>query len=693
MRTTEDTSEKKMSARNDIELLNCDSITDGQIDAALVVCELVDVFREQLTNTRQLAGGERIREPWRVPARTRPMRVLLIEGKRGAGKTSLLHTILEAWRAGELLPGKDPSRTNNSDHQLPLNRTDKLNTYFKKHRGHVIPIGVLELPTVSEEATLSFQILGQFRHIVEYLVKSECQRDSKDPNDTDLKKAFGKLLEAALVDAKGMVSHICKEDLEDARYELDRIEQERLELDTTFSSFCNQLVKDFAALPQCHEHGTSDTCDLPLFVIAIDDADLHSTFTINALNLLRKLHHPNVMFLLTGDITMFEYSLQCELMENHPRKEPLPYFQHVVPQILEKLLPEAHRAVLKELTPADAESVLDRLGAWDCFPPLWRNFFDYDLVEPAFFELLPRNIRMLTGFGEFVKKRGDIAQHTESDGVIANWIQDIFGWMDQRGVSPLAKTVTHECRWVAVSNDIINNDSKLRCGVPLVTLASAAASESSAGSVDFRGADLRGADFRGVNFGHAPPGWLSSSEKTTKDARLRNDVLTEMRLWAFIIEYEGHRWPSWTMDTFLDSCKRARDDSIASRWLGSNVTGEEQEKAYVRFYLEVCGGPRFREQLNDTLGLYEVGNFCYSRLKPPGDFWGPPGALLLAAPESGLSSDVCAELLTGVGDDEPKLEALRAWRRTFYGTPKPDGQDNAHPWYRKVDPKANVPRA
>ncbi len=71
---------------------------------------------------------------------------------------------------------------------------------------------------------------------------------------------------------------------------------------TTYTAFMKALVEEFG---KRRGLGKQE----PLFVLAVDDADMNPSRSVELLDMLRMLWHPRVAFVLTGDSELFEQTL------------------------------------------------------------------------------------------------------------------------------------------------------------------------------------------------------------------------------------------------------------------------------------------------------------------------------------------------------------------------------------------------
>lgn len=236
--------------------------------------------------------------------RARGSRVLLIDGGRGSGKTALLLSILAFWRRPfeDGVASKDDTAP---DLPADVNAND--------FRGRIVPIGLLDLHPIAPSTNLLFHVVGRFARVVEWMEGDNIDGQPKEPPPWHLgveaeiksRKKWQSLLRAVAAAWDGNADQRRgRMDLDALAADVEEAERQRLDLVSAFTEFIHQLVADF-----CKHRRLDPTSSPPLFVLAIDDADMNPRRSVELLDMMRMLWHPRVAFVLTGDSDLFEHTL------------------------------------------------------------------------------------------------------------------------------------------------------------------------------------------------------------------------------------------------------------------------------------------------------------------------------------------------------------------------------------------------
>lgn len=220
----------------------------------------------------------------------RESRVILIDGDSGSGKTSVLLTLIDHWssrislqedRAAEWGPG------------VPL-----------------FPIGILDLQPLPPSTNLILHVASTLRKVID-TIEGELPTSTNPAapwhplRQQELKSQnrWREFVRAAVAGSDGS-SQRRDLDPEALVLELEEAERERLDVARAFFQLVDALVNDLA-----HWYAIPGTRP-PLLILSIDDADMNPHFSVALLNLLRILYHPRLAYLLTGNSELFTTMLR-----------------------------------------------------------------------------------------------------------------------------------------------------------------------------------------------------------------------------------------------------------------------------------------------------------------------------------------------------------------------------------------------
>lgn len=234
-----------------------------------------------------IQDGEAKRPAPNAIERDRTGRVLLIDGQRGAGKTSFLLTLLDRWKEK-----KTESRVG------------------AKIEGVEVLLPILDFDPLPHGMPLHGWLLEPWR-------KQALAYEKEHTNPTggkDLTELWNEVFERAVIGwtsaatpGKGVVERAIQYQ-EQASGWIDTRE--------VWHNLVNAMV--------CTSLRCSDDpkkCEKELhpvvFVIAIDDVDLQVEHLPQLLHAIRLLHHPNVAYVLTGDLGHLELALELDYLGRH----------------------------------------------------------------------------------------------------------------------------------------------------------------------------------------------------------------------------------------------------------------------------------------------------------------------------------------------------------------------------------------
>lgn len=233
----------------------------------------------------EVQEGRQAVQGYLATVQKRHPRVLLLDGGRGTGKTSILLTLVDRWHGLANIDGYEKR----IKELLPECTSDDLRipTHAK------VVGGILDFDPLPPEMPLIAGIVEAWRMLAEKYDEALGRLGDDDEGDDRLMDLWHRLFRVAAVGwsaiprNRGLIEQV-----------LDREEQVQdwKHLDRHWESFVNEVIKRGKTLK------SSDKLDPdPVFVIMIDDVDLQVGRIRELLPALRLLYHPRVLFLVAAD--------------------------------------------------------------------------------------------------------------------------------------------------------------------------------------------------------------------------------------------------------------------------------------------------------------------------------------------------------------------------------------------------------
>jgi hypothetical protein len=228
---------------------------------------------------------------WATPQHLRTPRIILIDGKRGMGKTSLLLTVLDRW-ADERADQRASTRRRRHE---PAPAPDKL------HRDQdVLAIPILDFEPMPPGLPLFAWVIQAFEGLVR-VVRETDRAQGRSPNASQtprLEDAWERLhddaVSAWMVDREGPSR-------ERSATEARRVRNWR-NLGSSWRSLVNRLRDLLVEEGHLSERG--------VLVVPLDDVDMQVERAPEILRTLNNLEHPKVVFLLTGNKDLLSSAMQ-----------------------------------------------------------------------------------------------------------------------------------------------------------------------------------------------------------------------------------------------------------------------------------------------------------------------------------------------------------------------------------------------
>ncbi len=316
----------------------------------------------------------------------RASNVLMIDGGRGTGKTSVFLSLLQFWT--DALTADSPSAGTATD----AIRDEVVSKVLRER--NIIPLDILDMQPLSGRPTLLLQLAGRLYRITERLMQARGDREAAYPRRPEdaAEKSLWRWKDLARAVAIGQVDDPRQRrehsNPEDFTIELEQAERRRMHLSDTWREFIEALRSDVVEYRD-RLRPAKPGAD-PLFIVPIDDADMNPERGVELLELLRSLWHPRVVFLLTGDADLFRTLLSNHYLTVCPKMPPS-MARNLAHDVLGKVIPPAQRLVcrvrpneaLKYLKGAAAlpPAIIERVERADlnaAFPRRWRVLRDLE---------------------------------------------------------------------------------------------------------------------------------------------------------------------------------------------------------------------------------------------------------------------------------------------------------------------------
>ncbi|WIG97432.1 hypothetical protein [Myxococcus sp. SDU36] len=314
--------------------------------------------------------------------------MLLIDGGRGTGKSTLLLTLLNVYRRHVL--GKPEPRG------------------FEGMAEQIIPVGLLDLQPLPPSTNLALHVLGHLKGVVDAVEPPTTGTSDTplwdEPASNRLRDRWTRLMRLLATWDESMEARIGRQDASSYIVEIVEEELERGQLSEGFRGAVDALVDGYAT-----KRGWGSN-RRPLFLIAIDDADMNPKLSSRLLELLRKLWHPRLAFLMAGDSGLFLLRLKEAVLAQVSRasKDGAKYLR-LANDMLDKDIPSSARFRLGALRPDERvirnrqiQSLLQRFSIDAHRPEIPRKetntpltLRDYFLAHRQSSELLPERLRQV----------------------------------------------------------------------------------------------------------------------------------------------------------------------------------------------------------------------------------------------------------------------------------------------------------
>ncbi|MCA9494410.1 MAG: hypothetical protein KC621_31000 [Myxococcales bacterium] len=240
-----------------------------------------------------------------TPDPRRSNRTILIDGVRGAGKTSALVHLLRTWADGVR------SGNRASPHLM-------------------VPLETIDLRGTAPNTDLALVVAAAFKPLEDHLGSGSDENRSNTMLWRDLVRA----LVAWRLDPREARSGV---DPDQYAWELGRGASQGLGVECQWRKYVDALV----------EGSRKAFGRRPLLIVPIDDGDMEHERVGELCDVLRALHHPRVVFLVTAELDVLRRSL--EHLEASYLADDRGLAEHLARRILERVFPPSHRFVIEPL--------------------------------------------------------------------------------------------------------------------------------------------------------------------------------------------------------------------------------------------------------------------------------------------------------------------------------------------------------
>ncbi|WP_147439255.1 hypothetical protein [Corallococcus sp. CA049B] len=332
--------------------------------------------------------------------------VLLIDGGRGSGKTSVMLSMLDLWKK---LFEESPD--------LASSDWNDLQPELKKINGCLIPVAVLDLQPIPPSTSLRTWIAGRLvtlaqsaeahQNVTKESIAKKALWTPASEHEAPWRRAWRKLLNDAAAGWHDSGMDRGKIDPESLAVELEEAELARSSIVTHWRAFVDEVVN---AVSEARPHTRPNA----RIVIPIDDADMNPRRCVELLELLRTLWHPRVVFLLTGHSDLFLKTLTLHFLgvfraqlggssttdlERSILEDREPTANDLALQTYDKVLPARQRFALNTLLPAERlrflSDVFDARLSTKAWPSSFSTLRDYFEHNPYVHLALPDRLRGL----------------------------------------------------------------------------------------------------------------------------------------------------------------------------------------------------------------------------------------------------------------------------------------------------------
>lgn len=275
------------------------------------IATILTIERQLQMQEPRNSKDKKSEKPYLASVQARSPNVLLLDGARGTGKTSLLLTMAHRWIIGSNREFAQSASSNVRSDARENSIKNVRSTYRETIPYRIHPLRILDFDPIPQQMPLIAGIVDAWRPIVATYDELIGMPMDLDHEAESLEDRWEQLFRVAAVGwsavpaPKGLLEQV-----------LDRQEQVRdwQGLGQRWQQFVTEVIKRGKGLKEPHR-----LVDDPIFVIMIDDVDLQVERIRELLPALRLLYHPNVSFLVAADWDHLVDTLTTDFVGQHNR--------------------------------------------------------------------------------------------------------------------------------------------------------------------------------------------------------------------------------------------------------------------------------------------------------------------------------------------------------------------------------------
>lgn len=337
----------------DAQPLSGDELAGWERDLLFAINSALRGIRHDAVRRRGRASQENDGDPWGHIDHQRSGRILMIDGSRGLGKTSLLLTLLDGWSYGE---GRTSCAGWDDD---ALRACGFLNEPAGASgpgrddmRGVVRFLPILEFDPLPPNMPLHAWLLEPWQRIAEVCDRGTSSSLAPHPTggshpQMSLVREWQALSRQAVI-GWGAGASGGSDNLVELAVDVKSQIQDWVALPQRWRRFVDRAIARLESDPSFPRDG--------IVVVPIDDVDLQIERTGELLHALRLLQHPRVCYLLTGDLPLMTDMLARQLRGRLERLAPSvegaairDWPHHLAMATIAKVIPPHHRFLVRRI--------------------------------------------------------------------------------------------------------------------------------------------------------------------------------------------------------------------------------------------------------------------------------------------------------------------------------------------------------